>query len=184
MNSKTIIIYQNSTLYNILHELSEKVNFRVLHTDKIKSNFEEFNNFIIITNKKILEINNQLVIDILPIKFSKLIEIINLSFLKKEYNFQSNIKVGKYELNLNSRVLSFDKLQLDLTEMETKVILFLKDSNKSVSVKKLQSKVWGHVFDLETHTVETHIYRLRKKIKDKFQDDNFIKSLKDGYKII
>ena len=113
-----------------------------------------------------------------------MIEIINLSFLKKEYNFQSNIKVCKYEFNLNSRVLSFDKLQLDLTEMETKVILFLKDSNKSVSVKKLQSKVWGHVFDLETHTVETHIYRLRKKIKDKFQDDNFIKSLKDGYKII
>ena len=68
--------------------------------------------------------------------------------------------------------------------MEANVILFLKKTKSPTSVKKLQEKVWGHMPDLETHTVETHIYRLRKKIRDKFQDDNFIKSLKDGYQII
>ena len=67
--------------------------------------------------------------------------------------------------------------------MESNIILFLNNSNEPVNVKKLQKNVWKHVPDLETHTVETHIYRLRKKIKNKFQDDNFIESLKNGYNI-
>ena len=68
--------------------------------------------------------------------------------------------------------------------MEANVILFLINSNDPVNIKKLQEKVWGHMPDLETHTVETHIYRLRKKIKDKFQDNDFIISLKNGYQIV
>ena len=104
--------------------------------------------------------------------------------LKQEYNFQSSINVGKYELDLNERVLKVDQNKLSLTEMEANVILFLINSNDPVNIKKLQEKVWGHMPDLETHTVETHIYRLRKKIKDKFQDSNFIISLKNGYKIV
>ena len=67
--------------------------------------------------------------------------------------------------------------------MEAKVILFLKQIKEPSSIKELQKKVWGQMPDLETHTVETHIYRLRKKIKDKFQDDDFIKSTKNGYQI-
>ena len=92
--------------------------------------------------------------------------------------------MGKYELDLNARVLKFHQNKLSLTEMEANVILFLMNSNEPVNIKKLQEKVWGHMSDLETHTVETHIYRLRKKIKDKFQDSNFIISLKNGYKIV
>ena len=61
--------------------------------------------------------------------------------------------------------------------------MFLNNSEKSISVNDLQKEVWGHVSKLETHTVETHIYRLRKKIKDKFQDENFIISSKNGYSI-
>ena len=68
--------------------------------------------------------------------------------------------------------------------MEANVILFLINSKDPVNIKKLQEKVWGHMPDLETHTVETHIYRLRKKIKDKFQDNSFIISLKNGYQIV
>ena len=68
--------------------------------------------------------------------------------------------------------------------MEANVILFLMNSNEPVNIKKLQEKVWGHMSDLETHTVETHIYRLRKKIKDTFQDNDFIISLKNGYQIV
>jgi DNA-binding response OmpR family regulator len=92
--------------------------------------------------------------------------------------------VGKYELDLNERALKFDQNKLSLTEMESNVILFLMNSNEPVNIKKLQEKVWGHMSDLETHTVETHIYRLRKKIKDKFQDNDFIISLKNGYQIV
>ena len=86
-------------------------------------------------------------------------------------------------MNLNSRVLSKKNLKLSLTEKETLVILHLKNSDKECSVNELQELVWKQSTSLETHTVETHIYRLRKKIKDKFHDDNFIISLKNGYKI-
>ena len=91
--------------------------------------------------------------------------------------------MGKYELNLNSRILKLKNNSLDLTEMEANVIIFLKNSDKPTNIKILQEKVWGHVPDLETHTVETHIYRLRKKIKEKFNDEYFINSTKNGYEI-
>ena len=71
--------------------------------------------------------------------------------------------------------------ELKLTEREIDTVLFLKNENKPVNVNILQKKVWKYGEDLETHTVETHIYRLRKKIKDTFNDDTFIQSKKDGY---
>ena len=63
------------------------------------------------------------------------------------------------------------------------MILFLINSKKPVSVETLEKKIWRHSSDLETHTVETHIYRLRKKIKAEFGNDDLIKSYKDGYTI-
>jgi len=183
MSYKTLVIYQNKILFNILNEISENISFNIEYVEKAESDFNQFENYLILTQKKILEINNQLIIDFFPIKIDKLIEIINVNFLKKDYSSQSKINIGKYELDMNSRVLNFKDISLDLTEMEANIILFLKKSKDPINVKMLQKEVWGHVPDLETHTVETHIYRLRKKIKDKFQDDNFIKSLKNGYQI-
>ena len=183
MSLKTLIIHQNKILYNILDEISKNINFKIKFIDDIDIDFKEDEIFIVITQNKISDNKKKLIIDTLPIKISKLIEIVNIAFLKQEYNFQSNISVGKYDLDLNSRTLSFNSSELNLTEMEANLILFLKKSKEPSSVKKLQKKVWGQMSDLETHTVETHIYRLRKKIKDRFKDDNFIKSLKDGYKI-
>lgn len=183
MNIKTLIIHQNKILYNILDEISNNINFKIKYTDNIDLNFDENEDYLVITQNKILNIKRKLLIDTLPIKLNKLIEIINITFLKQEYNSQSNISIGKYDLNLNSRTLILNGLELDLTEMEANLILFLKNSEEPSSVKKLQKNVWRQMPDLETHTVETHIYRLRKKLKDKFNDDNFIKSLKDGYQI-
>ena len=86
-------------------------------------------------------------------------------------------------MNFNKRVISIQNKELKLTEREIDIILFLKDQNIPQSITTLQNKVWGYSFDLETHTVETHIYRLRKKIKDKFNDEKFIVSEDLGYKI-
>ena len=72
---------------------------------------------------------------------------------------------------------------LNLTEREANTIAFLKKSKKPVKVNVLQTQVWGHNSKLDTHTVETHIYRLRKKINNAFNDNNFIKSSKLGYLI-
>ena len=137
------------------------------------------------TNRKSIQIQwlNNLIIENNPLSINKLIEIININFLKIQFNFQSEISIGNYKLDLNSREISKNKSILDLTERETNLIMFLKNSPKPVKINELQKEVWRYSSELETHTVETHIYRLRKKIKDKFDDDNFIISLPNGYMI-
>ena len=70
-----------------------------------------------------------------------------------------------------------------MTEKEADIIIFLKNSKKPVSIDELQTHVWGHSSKLDTHTVETHIYRLRKKISKKFNNNKFIISTKEGYNI-
>ena len=82
---------------------------------------------------------------------------------------------------MNSRILSNQNKELSLTEKEAEIILFLKNSKVPVNISKLQENVWGYKNKLETHTVETHIYRLRKKIKETFDNDSFITSVKSGY---
>ena len=96
---------------------------------------------------------------------------------------QSNVNINKYILDINSRKLKKTDNELKLTEREIDTIIFLKNKKKPVKVDILQKEVWKYGDDLETHTVETHIYRLRKKIKDTFNDDMFIQSKKDGYTI-
>ena len=112
-----------------------------------------------------------------------MIELINIQFLKNKFQKQNRIKVGKYEINLNSRKMSYMSKFVSLTEKETKIINYLNTPSKEITVENLQFEVWGHRSKLETHTVETHVYRLRKKVEKKFQDKSFILSLKNGYKI-
>ena len=137
---------------------------------------------MIISEKKIEGVKNSLILDNLPIKFEKLIEIINIKFLKNKFLDQSHIKIGKYNLDLNSRKISFGNKSLNLTERETNLIIFIKDK-KNVTVKELQKKVWDYSPDLDTHTVETHIYRLRKKMKETFGNESFILNTNNGYSI-
>ena len=108
-------------------------------------------------------------------------EILNVNLIKQKYNYQSNIYIKSYLLNLNSRTIKKNNQNLKLTQKEIDIILFLNDYEKPQKVNVLQNKVWGYSLELETHTVETHIYRLRKKIKDEFKDNNFILSNDDGY---
>ena len=101
--------------------------------------------------------------------------------MKIKFNHQSKITVKDYQLDLNSKTLSKNLLFLKLTEKEVEIILYLnKDKNKH-SVLDLQKNIWGYTADMETHTVETHVYRLRKKISNKFNEDSFILSHLEGY---
>ena len=126
------------------------------------------------------KIQNCIIINNLPKKITKIVEIINLSFLKIKFKNQSKYKIGKYTLDLNSRKMYFEDKSLNLTEKESDLSLFI-NSLKRADLKKIQKTVWGHSNDLETHTVETHIYRLRKKMIKNFEDHNFIKHDQDGY---
>ena len=181
MNNQTLVIYDFKILYETLNELESHINFSFIHINKLADlNFKNLNNYLVISGKK-QNIENQIIIDQYPIEINKFIELININFLKKKYNQQSEIDIGTYKLNLNSRKIFDEKNSLNLTEREAKIVIFLYNSKKPVKISKLQTEVWGHNFKLETHTVETHIYRLRKKINNIFNDENFIKSSKAGY---
>ena len=197
MNKQIVNFVQFNELYNILNEIRNFLSFDL----KSYKNVNEFlndldkndslkystiitnskNNFI--SNKQNVDMRNVLVFNNFPVQLSKIIDQINIQLIKRKYNFQSKISFKNYNLNLNSRVITKNKIDLKLTEREIDIILFLKKQNKPKKIEVLQKEIWHYSTDLETHTVETHIYRLRKKIKEKFSDENFILSYKDGYSI-
>ena len=186
MNKQNLIIYDFTELFSILNEIKQSLNFNLLNVSKNEFadlKLDNLNSFLIITKNKNTNLKNQIVFDNFPLRISKIIETINVNFLKNRFIQQSDIELGAYKLNLNSRKIFNDKTELSLTEKEVDIINFLKKSKKSVSINELQIEVWGHSSKLETHTVETHIYRLRKKISNKFNNDDFIKSTKLGYNI-
>jgi len=186
VSSQNIIIYKFAGLYQILEELGADLTFNIAFEDKedfLNERVKNLNNYIIISNKKYSDIRNQFVLDNLPINLFKLIEKINIEFLKLQFNSQSEVKVNNYTIDLNSREMLTKNTKLKLTEKELNTIIYLSKSDKPVGVDELQKKVWGYKSDIETHTVETHIYRLRKKILKAFNDNNFITSEKNGYQI-
>ena len=185
MNNQNLVIYDFKILYEILREINNYINFKLISVDKVSDlNLKDQNDYLLISNKKIKNVENQITLNNFPIDIIKLIESINVKFLKKKYSQQSDIDIGDYKLNLNSRKIFNGTKSLNLTEREANIVIYLNNSKKPVKISKLQTEVWGHNSKLETHTVETHIYRLRKKIIEKFKDSNFISSTKEGYKIL
>ena len=184
MNNQNLVIYDFKILYEILREINNYINFKLISVDKVSDlNLKDQNDYLLISNKKIKNVENQLTLNNFQIDIIKLIESINVKFLKKKYSQQSDIDIGDYKLNLNSRKIFNGTKSLNLTEREANIVVYLNNSKKPVKISKLQTEVWGHDSKLETHTVETHIYRLRKKINYIFEDNNFIKSSKSGYVI-
>ena len=186
MSNQNLIIYNFNSLYKILEELSLELNFKIISVDNenlLNNEIKNINNYLIISNSKNLNFNNQIILDILPINIFKLIEKINIQFLKLQFNNQSQVKIINYIVNLNSREMIFNSVKLKLTEKEINTITYLSKVKNPVSIEELQKEVWSYQSDIETHTVETHIYRLRKKILSTFNDDNFIVSKKNGYQI-
>ena len=186
MSIQNLIIYKFSSLYQILEEISSDLNFNITFVDNensLNDKIKNFNHYLIASNKRYSNIDAQIVLDNLPINIFKLIEKINIEFLKQQFNNQSEFQINKYKIDLNSRELLLNSSKLKLTEKEINTIIYISKSNKPVSIDELQEKVWSYQSDIETHTVETHIYRLRKKILKTFNDNQFIISKKDGYHI-
>jgi len=186
VSTQNLIIYKFTLLYHILEELGLDLNFNITFVDNensLKDKIKNFNHYLVLSNKKYSDIKNQFVLDNMPINIFKLIEKINIEFLKQQFNSQSELKINQYKIDLNSRELILNDLILKLTEKEINTITYISKSKKPVSIVELQEKVWSYQSDMETHTVETHIYRLRKKIFSTFNDNEFIISKKDGYQI-
>jgi len=193
MSKSFVNIIDFPVLYNVLFEVKDFLNFEVVNYENENVFLEKIEkensikNYTIVTkkflNNKNINQKSIIYLDNTPINFISLIDKINTNLLKQRFSFQSNINIKNYTLNLNSRVISRNENELKLTEREIEIILFLNDKKKPQNINILQKEVWSYVTDLETHTVETHIYRLRKKIGDKFNDNNFIVSSKEGYLI-
>ena len=189
MNKQSILIFKLPELFKILNELKDHLDFNIFNfTEKqefLNLNKKKYENYLVLTDIR-NQIENekfQLTINKIPDSVHSIIEMINVSLLKQKYSEQSDIIIGQYSIDINSRSIKRNNEILKLTQREIQIILFLNESNSPQNVENLQKKVWGHNSNLETHTVETHIYRLRKKISEKFRDKNFINSTKKGYKI-
>ena len=192
MNKQHIFIINNNSLYEILDEVKELLSFKIIKYNSDEEFIKDYNpsrnNTLIITasNKKLISEKNFseknfLVFKSLPLSINKLIETINIQLIKLKFNHQSKINIKDYTLDLNAKFFSKDNIVLKLTEKEIEIILYLNETKTTHNVLDLQKNIWGYSPDMETHTVETHIYRLRKKISDKFNDEKFILSHQDGY---
>ncbi len=186
MSTQNLIIYKFNSLYDILEELSLELNFEITHVDSenlLNDKIKILKNYLVISNKSYSNIKNHFILDNLPLNIFKLVETINVEFLKIQFNSQSKFQLKNYVIDLNSREMLLNNIKLKLTEKEINTITYLSKQNKPVSIEELEEKVWSYQSDMETHTVETHIYRLRKKISNSFNDHEFIVSKKNGYQI-
>ena len=160
----------------------------LFHEDTLKN--EDYNKILINNNsikicasiKKIPSNNFDAFLQ-LPSSLREINAVVERVVAKKVFNKNSSIVIKKYFLNKNEKKLSRNNNEIILTEKEIELLeLFLKNK-KPISKDKILSSVWNYSLDTDTHTVETHIYRLRKKINDKFSDENFIVNTKDGYSL-
>ena len=198
MIKQNINIVNYQTLYNILEEIKTYLSFNIFNyfdekefLKHLETNEIDIKKSLFLVKKKDkffyknLKINKNQIFEIpdLPINLYSLIEKINIQLIKQRYNYQSKVFLKNYVLDINSREIIKENKRLKLTEREIDTILFLGNKIKPQNIKTLLSEVWGYMPETETHTLETHIYRLRKKIADTFNDNDFILSHDDGYLI-
>ena len=192
MIKQNVFIINFYTLYEILEEIKDNLSFNIVkfkNDDEFFKSFNSSSNNLLISQKsnlnsflkKGLNKDNILFFEDIPISINKIIELINIQLIKLRFDHQSKVCIKQYELNLNSKFFSNGSTNIKLTEKEIEIILYLNDTKKKHDVLDLQKNIWKYSEEIETHTVETHIYRLRKKISNKFNDENFILSDKSGY---
>ena len=172
----------------IIEEFNLNHDVILFHEDalKYKKNVEIINESnslkIYATNKRDTSNNYDAVME-LPLTLKEINSLVEGITVKKIFSKNSSIKIKNYFLNKNEKKLSKENIEIILTEREVQLLELLLKYNKPISKNKILSSVWNYAPDADTHTIETHIYRLRKKINDKFSDNNFILNTKNGYSL-
>ena len=210
MNNLTISIFENQIFLKIINELKLFSEFKVKFYDDFNSCLKDSiqheqltilfvdkknnDNYLKIKNspiiligksfkKKDLTTNN--LIEYLDIPFSVLELKKKIILLNARYKFKKSslINLGKYIIDKNERKIKKEDLELQLTEKEINFLILFSQNKQPVSRNYVLKNVWNYSPETDTHTIETHIHRLRKKISNKFKDNNFIKNNKKGYYI-
>ena len=205
MHLVNVLSFGSKNFNTSLEELKAHLDFKLILIDKLKE--EELKDYDILilhqdclkieSVKKILQESQQIKILVsnntvkrkdyfndvipLPLKLSELNSIVENLVAKKNFNKNSSILLKDYKLNKNEKRLIKDKNYISLTEKEIQLLELLLINKRPISKNKILEEVWKYSTSADTHTVETHIYRLRKKVKFKFKDENFILNNKSGY---
>jgi len=208
MHHINVLSFGSKSFNNSLNELKTYLSFKLTIDDQILQE-KQFDNYDVLfihedyfkndllKKKKLIQNSNKIIIlasnsksssqDFvndklsLPTSIKDINQIINNSIIKKKFNKNSKINLKDYLLDKNEKKLVKGKNFIILTEKEIQLLELLINNSLPISKKKILEIVWKYAVDVDTHTVETHIYRLRKKIKSKFMDENFIMNKKDGY---
>ena len=166
--------------------LGNKSNIILFHVDalsdkKLKEYIQKNKSIKICAgNRKDLSGDYEAILE-LPATLKEINSIVENTAAKKKFNLNSSISIKNYLLNKNEKKLSRSDNHIILTEKEVQLLELFLDKKQPISKDSILSSVWNYASDADTHTVETHIYRLRKKIIDTFKDDKFINNNKDGY---
>ena len=204
MHNLNVLIIGSKNFFSALNEIKSHLNFNLFFYDKLSNlipnniqvmilhevNVKDVKNYTFLEKSKIVKIlaTKKMIKDDmfsavikLPASINELNNIVETSLAKRKFYDNSSIKIKEYLLNKNERKLTKENFTLILTEKEIKLLELLLNERNPISKKKILSLVWEYSKDADTHTVETHIYRLRKKINEIFKDDKFILNNKDGY---
>lgn len=209
MHKINVLTFGSENFNTSLEELKEFLNFKLssniheleknslkdfhailVHEDYIKSKSFDLDLIKTYNNIKILVCNSDQALPnffhhkiLLPTSIKSLNELLETSIAKRSFSKNSSIQIKGYILDKNEKRLKKDRISILLTEKEIQLLEIFLRNKKSISKNLILKEVWKYSRDVDTHTVETHIYRLRKKIKDEFLDDNFIINNKNGYSL-
>ena len=169
--------------------IPDNIDVLICHNQDIQ-NFKKINNLdklqiikILVSNSKDKELEIFDHVINLPTTLNELNKVVEQATIKKKFHQNSSIKVKDYLLDKNEKKLIKNNKSIILTEKEIQLIELFSKKNEPLSKDLILSTVWNYSSEADTHTVETHIYRLRKKINKLFEDENFIVNTKDGYKL-
>jgi hypothetical protein len=208
----TLLVFATKNLNNCLNEIKEYLDFSLVFFEEnnfYKSSLSSINCVLIensitsnllfiesinkIKNKPFLLLapnevsnSNDLKFDekiFLPFSLREINNKVDNLIISAKFNQNSSIKIKEYFVDKNEKKLKKGNISTPLTEREIQLILLLFNEAKPVSKITILNKVWNYSQNADTHTIETHIYRLRKKIFNKFKDNNFIINSKAGYSI-
>ena len=204
-----LLVFGSKDFNNTIQEIKENLDFSIVYFDFNKpiSNilssitciiidnqiYNDIANLDIITNFKKpiillqdlnstnLNISNNIIL--LPISLSELkTKIVNI-IAKSNFTFNSSVKIKDYTLDKNTKKLRKLNNSISLTEREVQLIELLFTEKRTLSKSFILKKIWNYSESADSHTVETHIYRLRKKIYTNFNDEKFILNFEKGYTI-
>jgi len=183
----SLIFFNHDTLFNnIIPDINA-----LLIDGEICNDAENLRLINSVNNKPILLIEKEVILKncnytnriIFPVILSDLnSRILNL-IASDKFNQNSTLKIKEYTIDKNEKKLKKNNLSITVTEREIQLIELLFKENIPLTKNNLLKRIWKYSEDADTHTIETHIYRLRKKISNKFNDENFIINSKTGYSI-